>query len=128
MKTANDNQQSEDYFLHRIKPDYQRDANILLATTGVLNSLSGMYTLVITDCVIEQEVFSSMNIQKCNYKVLVVNIAEEIVKIISCQGSPNQCFEYIICSFKQLLMEHEDKIYLKQHDELTLDYFLHTEI
>ena len=49
MNTFN-NQVSEDYFLHRIKPEYQKEANILLATTGVLNSLSGKYTLAITNC------------------------------------------------------------------------------
>jgi hypothetical protein len=41
MNTVIDNQIPEDYFLHRIKYGYQKEANVLLATTGVLNSLSG---------------------------------------------------------------------------------------
>jgi hypothetical protein len=55
------NNLSEDSMLHRIKPKYQNEANVLLATTGVLNSASGMYTLVIINCTIEQVASSSMH-------------------------------------------------------------------
>lgn len=65
MNTVINNQVSEDYFLHRIKPEYQNEANVLLATTGVLNSLSGKHTLVIISCAIKPVALSSMNHQHC---------------------------------------------------------------
>ena len=126
MKTVN-NQVSEDYFLHRIKPDYQKEANVLLATTGVLNSLSGKYTLAITNCTMEPVTLSSMNHQHCLYKASVINQDDVVVDTFNCEGSPNQCFEYLAHCFEQLLTEHEDQIYLKQHDELTLEDILVTD-
>lgn len=120
MNTFN-NQVSEDYFLHRIKPEYQKEANILLATTGVLNSLSGKYTLAITNCTMKPVALSSMNYQHCLYKASVINQDDVVVDTFNCEGSPNQCFEYFAHCFEQLLTDHEDQIYLKQHDELTVD-------
>ena len=120
MNTIN-SQVSEDYFLHRIKPEYQDEANVLLATTGVLNSLSGKYTLVIISCTIEPVALSSMNHQHCFYKASVVNQDDVVVDTFECKGSPNQCFEYLAHRFEQLLTEHEAQIYLKQHDEFTVD-------
>ena len=126
MNTVN-NQLPEDYMLHRIKPEYQNKANVLLATTGVLNSLSGKYTLAIISCSMEQAVLSSMNHQHCYYKASVVNQDDVVVDTFNCEGSPNQCFEYLAHRFEQLLTGHEDQIYLKQHAELTLDDILVTE-
>ena len=120
MNTFN-NQVSEDYFLHRIKPEYQKEANILLATTGVLNSFSGKYTLAITNCTMKPVALSSMNYQHCLYKASVINQDDVVVDTFNCEGSPNQCFEYFAHCFEQLLTDHEDQIYLKQHDELTVD-------
>jgi NTP pyrophosphatase (non-canonical NTP hydrolase) len=121
------NQVSEDYFLHRIKPEYQKEANVLLATTGVLNSLSGKHTLAIISCSMETVVLSSMNHQHCLYKASVINQDDIVVDTFNCEGSPNQCFEYLAHCFEQLLTEHEDQIYLKQHDDLTLNNILVTE-
>ncbi len=127
MNTVIDNQISEDYFLHRIKPEYQKVANVLFATTGVLNSLSGKHTLAIISCTMEPVALSSMNTQKCHYQASVVNQDDVVVDTYNCQGSPNQCFEYFVYKFEQLLAEHDDQIYLKQHDELTLDDILVTD-
>ncbi|WP_198559799.1 nucleotide pyrophosphohydrolase [Colwellia sp. 12G3] len=127
MNTVN-NQLPEDYMLHRIKPEYQNKANILLATTGVLNSLSGKYTLAITNCTMKPVALSSMNHQHCLYKASVINQDDVVVDTFNCEGSPNQCFEYLAHRFEQLLTGHEDQIYLKQHAELTLDDILVTEI
>lgn len=121
------NNLSQDYMLHRIKPEYQNEANILLATTGVLNSLSGEYTLVITNCTIEPVVLSSMNHQRCFYEASVVNRDDVVVETFDCQGSPNQCFEYIEHKFEQLLAIKGDEIYLKQHKELVLGDILSSE-
>lgn len=121
MNTNTNNQLSEDYFLHRIKPEYQKEANILLATTGVLNSVSGKYTLAITNCIIEPVALSSMNHQHCFYQASIVNQDDVLVETITCEGSPNQCFEYFVHKFEQLLVEQGDTVYLKQHEELTLD-------
>lgn len=121
------NNLTEDYFAHRIKPEYQKEANVLLATTGVLNSASGEYTLFITKCTIEPVALSSMNIQKCHYQASVINQDDVVVDTFICKGSPNQCFEYLVHCFEKLLTEHEDQIYLKQHDELTLDDILVTD-
>ena len=120
MNTFN-NQISEDYFLHRIKPEYQKEANILLATTGVLNSFSGEYTLAIINCTMKPVALSSMNHQHCIYKASVIDQDDTIVDTFNCEGSPNQCFEYLTHCFEQLLTKHKDQIYLKQHDELTVD-------
>ena len=123
---AINNQLSEDYMLHRIEPEYQKEANVLLATTGVLNSLSGMYTLVIINCTIEPVALSSMNHQHCSYTASVVNKDNTLVKYLTCEGSPNQCFKYLVNQFERLLADKGDKVYLKQHDELTLDDILHS--
>jgi len=127
MNTVINNQIPEDYFLHRIKLEYQKEANVLLATTGVLNSLSGKYTLAIISCIMEPVALSSMNHQHCSYKASVVNQDDVVVDTFNCKGSPNQCFEYLVDCFEQLLTKHEDQIYLKQHHELTLDDILVTE-
>ncbi len=126
MNTAINNI-SEDYFLHRVKGEYQNEANILLAITGVLKSLSGKYTLAITSCTMDTIVLSSMNYQHCFYKASVVNQDDVVVDTFNCEGSPNQCFEYLAHCFEQLLTENEDQIYLKQHDELILDDILVTD-
>jgi NTP pyrophosphatase (non-canonical NTP hydrolase) len=126
MNTLN-NQVSEDYFLHRIKPEYQTEANVLLATTGVLNSLSGKYTLAIINCTIAPVVLSSMNIKTCHYQASIVNQDNVVIETLRSEGSPNQCFEYFVYKFEQLLAECDDQIYLKQHDELTLDDILATD-
>tara|TARA_R110000764_G_scaffold120791_1_gene208485 strand:+ start:16595 stop:17347 length:753 start_codon:yes stop_codon:yes gene_type:complete len=120
MNTVN-NQLPEDYMLHRIKPEYQNKANVLLATTGVLNSLYGKYTLAIISCTMKPVALSSMNHQHCLYKASVINQDDVVVDTFNCEGSPNQCFEFLAHRFEQLLTEHEDQIYLKQHAELTLD-------
>tara|TARA_R110000744_G_scaffold26224_1_gene64705 strand:- start:7584 stop:8336 length:753 start_codon:yes stop_codon:yes gene_type:complete len=126
MNTVN-NQLPEDYMLHRIKPEYQNKANVLLATTGVLNSLSGKYSLAIISCTMKPVALSSMNHQHCLYKASVINQDDVVVDTFNCEGSPNQCFEYLAHRFEQLLTGHEDQIYLKQHAELTLDDILVTE-
>lgn len=115
------NQLPEDYFLHRIKPEYQIEANVLLATTGVLNSVSGEYTLVITNCTIEPVALSSMNHQHCHYQASIVNQANSLEKTLTCQGSPNQCFDYLVEMFEQFLKHNNDQTYLKQHDALTVE-------
>ncbi|WP_019027537.1 nucleotide pyrophosphohydrolase [Colwellia piezophila] len=127
MNTVINSKLPEDYMLHRITPEYQQEANVLLATTGVLNSVSGKYTLVIVNCTIEPVALSSMNTQKCHYQASVVNQDDVLVETFRCQGSPNQCFEFLVHCFKQLLAEKEDQIYLKQHAELTLEDILHSE-
>ncbi len=126
MNTVN-NQVSEDYFLHRIKPEYQNEANVLLATTGVLNSLSCKYTLVIISCTIKPVAISSMNHQHCFYKASVVNQDDDVVDTFECIGSPNQCFESLAHCFENFLKEHEDQLYLKQHEDLTLEDILAAE-
>mgnify|MGYP001375405095 CR=1 FL=1 len=128
MNMALNNQLSEDYMLHRIKPEYQNEANVLLATTGVLNSLSGMHTLVIINCTVQPVALSSMNHQRCSYKASVVNKDNTLVKSLTCEGSPNQCFEYFAHEFEQLLTDKGDKIYLQQHGELTLYDVLNSEM
>ena len=128
MNTVINNQISEDYFLHRIKPEYQNEANVLLATTGVLNSTSGNYKLFISSTSVEHEdKLSFQNIQRFNMLATVIDKGTNNILKIEGFGSPNQCFEYIIDEFEQLLKQNEDQIYLKQHDELTLDDILVTD-
>lgn len=128
MNTVINNQISEDYFLHRIKPDYQKEANVLLAITGVLNSLSGKYTLAIISCTMEPIALSTMNTQKCHYQASVINQDDVVVDTFNYEGSPNQCFEYLAHCFEVFLTKHEDQIYLKQHDELIQDKMLVTDV
>jgi len=121
------NQLPEDYFLHCIKREYQKEANVLLATTGVLNSLSGKYTLAIISCTIEPVALSSMNHQHCFYQASIVNQDDVLVESITCEGSPNQCFEYFVHKFERLLEHNDDQIYLKQHAELTVEDIVQVE-
>ncbi|MBA6350053.1 hypothetical protein [Colwellia sp. BRX8-9] len=123
MNTVN-NQVPEDYMLYGIKPEYQSEVNVLLATTGVLNSVSGMHTLIISNCTVETGVHSTMNTQRFVYQATVVNMNEQQVKIMKAQGVPNQCFEYFCHKFSQVLKKHQDTIYIKQHNPMTLNELL----
>ncbi|TPH15870.1 nucleotide pyrophosphohydrolase [Litorilituus lipolyticus] len=112
---------TEDYFLHRIKASYQKEANLLLATTGVLKSALGSYTLVITHCSTAPTISSEINFQHCKYQALVVSQDNEIVKTLVCEGSPNQCFDYFVHQFENIISQECDVIYLHQHDNLYPD-------
>lgn len=114
----------EDYMIYGIKPGYQVEANVLLATTGVLNSVSGMHTLIISNCTVNPGVCSTMNTQRFVYQATVINMDEQYVEAIEAQGVPNQCFEYISHKFEKFLHKHQDAIYLKQHNPMTLDELL----
>jgi len=122
------NKLSEDYFSHRIKPEYQTEANILLATTGVLNSISGNYKLFISSTSVqhEDELFFD-NIQRFNMTAIVIENGTNNILKFEGLGSPNQCYEYIAKKFELLLEENEDSIYLIQHDELTMEDFISSE-
>jgi len=65
---------SPDYFCHRIESSYQNQANLLLATTGVLNALSGDFKLFITSIIMEnKDKLSFENIQRFTMLVTVLN-------------------------------------------------------
>jgi len=112
---------TEDYFLNRIKPSYQSEPSLLLATMGVLKSALNTYTLAITDCAMTSETSSSINYQHCKYQASVVNNENEVVALLSSEGSPNQCFEYFVNQFEKIINQECDVIYLEQHDSLYLD-------
>ena len=118
------NNLAEDYMIYGIKPEYQVEANVLLATTGVLNSVSRMHTLIISNCTVNPGVYSTMNTQRFVYQATVINMDEQQVQTIEAQGVPNQCFEYFSHKFEQLLDKHQDAILLKQHNPMTLDELL----
>jgi hypothetical protein len=44
---------STDYFAHDINPRCQTEAHLLLASTGLLNSVSGKYKIYIASSVVE---------------------------------------------------------------------------
>lgn len=114
------NNLSEDYMLYGIKSEYQKESNVLLATMGVLNSLSGIHTLIITSCTVGTSVNSTMNSQRFFYQAVVVNMNNQQVESMEAEGVPNQCFEYFSHKFAQVLKKHQDEIYLKLHKSLTL--------
>lgn len=118
------NKLAEEYTIHRIKPEYQNKANILLATTGVLNSTSGMFTLGITHCSVEPSINSLSNTQHFHYTASIINKDNTVVETFTSQGSPNQCFEYITFRFSEFLINNQEEIYLQQHEELTLEEIL----
>lgn len=109
---------AEDYFLHRIKPSFQKEANLLLATTGTLKSVLNTYTLVITNCSIKPKFSSSMNYQHYEYQASIVNQHGGLVKVLNCEGSPNQCFEHLAFQFEKVLIPLCDTTYLEEHNEL----------
>jgi len=111
------NNLKESYFLHRISNDYQADANILLATTGVLKSVLGTFSLVISKCEVTANVHSDKTFQSFYYDALVLDQKNNTVLRLSCQGSPNQCFEYLSHKFQKLLSEYGDAILLFDKDE-----------
>lgn len=108
---------AEDYFLHRIKPSFQKEANVLIATTGMLKSVLNTYSLVVTNCSINSKASSSVNYQQYKYQASIVNQDDELVKVLHCEGSPNQCFEYLAFQFEKELKPLCDTTHLEQHNE-----------
>lgn len=111
------NNLKESYFLHQISCDYQADANVLLATTGVLKSVLGTFSLVISKCEVLADVHSDKTFQSFDYDALVLDQKNNTVQRLSCQGSPNQCFEYLSHKYQKLLSEYGDAILLLDKDE-----------
>ncbi len=119
---------STDYFCHRIEPFYQNQANLLLATTGVLNALSGNFKLFITSIDMENiDKLSFDNIQRFTMLVTVLNKDGIKVNTIKSFGSPNQCYQYTVYEFSCFLQKHNDEIYLLQHSEPSYEELINGE-
>jgi NTP pyrophosphatase (non-canonical NTP hydrolase) len=128
------NKIAEDYFCYAISPMAQDKPDLLLATSGVLNSVSGRIKLFIKSCTAE---FADLN--------MVENIREfeMVAKLIfdsrdlqdkfdfadspvefTAKGSPSQCYQYFASKFEELLSEYNDEIYIQSHPISCLEDFM----
>lgn len=102
---------TEEYMLHRIKDAYQNEANLLLATTGVIKNSSKTHTLIITGSSFNTDNLSSeIILQHCVYQASVINLDNTVVEKLTCEGSPNQCYEYLVQQFEQVVLNQSDSV------------------
>lgn len=102
-----------DYFCFAIPPEAQCRADLLLATSGVLNSSSGRFKMFINKVSIKNDKFPMFaNSQRMKIKARVITNDHELIDKFDALGSPNQCYQYLLRQFIRLLKDHNDSIYL----------------
>lgn len=119
------NKIANDYFCFGIPKEAQTNALFLLATSGVLNSVSGRIKMFIESVNTEKQgqlVFDNMQQMEMTAKVEFAN-HDSLVRFSAC-GSPSQCYSYFIIQFKEVLKEYDDEIYLESHDVPTMEEFM----
>jgi NTP pyrophosphatase (non-canonical NTP hydrolase) len=102
-----------DYFCFAITPEAQYKADLLLATSGVLNSNSKSFKMFISKVNIKSKktpMFS--NAQRIKVTANVIASNHKLIEKFHTLGSPMQCYQYLAQQFEQFLGEHSDTIYL----------------
>ena len=113
---------ASDYFCFRIPRDAQTNPVLLLATSGVLNASSHRFKLFIESVKTEQKKqLMFENAQGMKMVAQVISSDDELITRFNTMGSPAQCYTYFVSEFKTFLKKHNDSIYLKPHEEPTLE-------
>jgi Tol biopolymer transport system component len=112
---------STDYFAHDINPRCQTEAHLLLASTGLLNSVSGKYKIYIASSVVEN--INGPEFENFQRFTMIATIGDknQAIKTMDAMGSPNQCYKYFSDQFSRFLATHDDEIYLTRHDGFTFE-------
>ncbi|WP_258808291.1 nucleotide pyrophosphohydrolase [Pseudidiomarina sp. CB1] len=106
-----------DYFCCQIPKSVQEDPLLLLAMSGVLNSVSGKFKMYIESIRVEEEsqlIFENTKRIKVTTKVEFAN-HDSLVRF-NAIGSPAQCYAHVVDQFTKFVKEYDDKIYLQSHD------------
>lgn len=114
---------ASDYFCFRIPRAAQENAVLLLATSGVLNSASHRYKLFIESVKMEQKkqlMFDNAQGMKMVARLVTSESGDTITRFKT-KGSPAQCYTNFVSKFIAFLKKHNDSIYLKSHEEPTLE-------
>lgn len=107
---------ASDYFCHGIPLEAQRDPILLLATTGVLNSMSGQVMLSIQSIEIEpQKTGTHINTLHTKMCAVVTFKHQNKTQTLNAIGSPCQCFNYFVFEFGRILKRRQDALYLVEH-------------
>lgn len=109
------NRIASDYFCFGIPQEAQKDALLLLATSGVLNSASGKFKMYIETIRTEEEnqlMFENAQRMEMIAKIEMAN-HHSLVRFDAI-GSPAQCYAHLINQFQELLNEYEDEIFLQR--------------
>lgn len=113
---------ADDYFIHGIPPACQTNARLLLATTGLLNTVSGNYKLYITSTKVENQGWLTCdNIQTFVMTAAIIDSDNQVIEKLEAIGSPYQCYNYLTLSFESFLKPLNDEIYLKLHTSSDLE-------
>lgn len=116
------NRIASDYFCFGIPHAAQENALLLLATSGVLNSVSGRFKVFIESIRTEEEnqlVFENAQRMEMIAKVEFAN-HDSLVRFDAI-GSPAQCYAHLINQFNELLKEYGYEIYLESHHTPTME-------
>ncbi|MGS2721018.1 nucleotide pyrophosphohydrolase [Paraglaciecola aestuariivivens] len=116
---------ASDYFLFGIPQAAQTDAVLLLATSGLLNSVSGKIQMFVDSVCIDQNALPMFeNVQRMSMTATVEFVDSEQSVKFDALGSPAQCYENLVFKFSQLLKQHNDEIYLTAHAVPTVEDLL----
>lgn len=102
-----------DYFCFGIPSEVQCQADLLLATAGVLHSSSRRFTMFISKVSIKSKIspmFAST--QRMRIKARVIASGGELVEKFDALGSPMQCYQYLLHQFRLFLQTYNDSIYV----------------
>jgi NTP pyrophosphatase (non-canonical NTP hydrolase) len=128
------NKIAEDYFFYSIPLMVQDKPDLLLATSGVLNAVSGRVKLFIKSCTVEPaDLCMAENVREVEMVAKLIfdstdlqdefDFADSPMEFTA-KGSPSQCYQYFAYKFKQLLSKYNDEIYIQSHPIPCLEDFM----
>lgn len=119
------NRIASDYFCFGIPVAAQENALLLLATSGVLNSMSGRTKMFIESIRTEEE--NHLTFENAQRMVMIAKVEfanQDSLVRFDAFGSPAQCYTYLINQFNELLKDYGDEIYLESHHTPTMEEFM----